>query len=61
MAGRWPSFSLARETIWRQAGSDFPVIKPDRWLADFDKLEIKETVKPKILKDNAVRLLGLDG
>jgi uncharacterized protein len=40
-------------------GSDFPVIKPDRWLADFDKLEIKESVRPKILKDNAVRLLGL--
>jgi predicted TIM-barrel fold metal-dependent hydrolase len=42
-------------------GSDFPVIKPDRWLADFDKLEIKEAVRPKILKDNAVRLLGLGG
>ncbi|MFL6135053.1 MAG: amidohydrolase family protein [Nocardioidaceae bacterium] len=40
-------------------GSDFPVIKPDRWLADFEKLEIKESVRPKILKDNAVRLLGL--
>jgi uncharacterized protein len=40
-------------------GSDFPVIKPDRWLAEFDKLEIKESVRPKILKDNAVRLLGL--
>jgi uncharacterized protein len=40
-------------------GSDFPVIKPDRWLADFDKLHIKESVRPKILKDNAVRLLGL--
>ncbi len=40
-------------------GSDFPVIKPDRWLADFDKLDIKESVRPKILKDNAVRLLGL--
>ena len=40
-------------------GSDFPVIKPDRWLADFDKLDIKESVRPKILKDNAARLLGL--
>ena len=40
-------------------GSDFPVIKPDRWLADFEKLEIKPEVRPKILKDNAVRLLGL--
>ena len=40
-------------------GSDFPVITPDRWLADFDKLDIKPEVRPMILKDNAVRLLGL--
>jgi predicted TIM-barrel fold metal-dependent hydrolase len=40
-------------------GSDYPVITPDRWLADFDKLDIKPEVRPKILKDNAARLLGL--
>jgi len=40
-------------------GSDFPVITPDRWLADFEALEIKPEVRPMILKDNAVRLLGL--
>ncbi|WP_244204585.1 amidohydrolase family protein, partial [Streptomyces africanus] len=40
-------------------GSDFPVLTPDRWLADFDKLTIKEEVRPKILKENAARLLGL--
>ncbi|MEU6117559.1 amidohydrolase family protein [Streptomyces sp. NPDC047117] len=40
-------------------GSDYPVLTPDRWLADFDKLEIKEAVRPKILKENAARLLGL--
>jgi uncharacterized protein len=40
-------------------GSDFPVLTPDRWLADFDKLPIKEDVRPKILKENAARLLGL--
>jgi uncharacterized protein len=40
-------------------GSDFPVLTPDRWLADFDKLPIKDEVRPKILKDNAARLLGL--
>jgi predicted TIM-barrel fold metal-dependent hydrolase len=28
-------------------------------LADFAKLEIKDHVRPKILKDNAVRALGL--
>ncbi|MFH8484245.1 amidohydrolase family protein [Streptomyces longisporoflavus] len=40
-------------------GSDFPVLTPDRWLADFAKLEIKDEVRPKILKENAARLLGL--
>jgi uncharacterized protein len=40
-------------------GSDFPVITPDRWLADFDKLDIKPEVRPLILKENAVRLLKL--
>jgi len=42
-------------------GSDFPVITPDRWLADLDRTEIRESVRPLILKDNAVRLLGLGG
>ncbi|TDC83699.1 amidohydrolase family protein [Actinomadura sp. 7K507] len=40
-------------------GSDYPVITPDRWRADFAKLEIKPHVRPKILKDNAVRALRL--
>ncbi|GAA2794402.1 hypothetical protein GCM10020219_077050 [Nonomuraea dietziae] len=40
-------------------GSDYPVITPDRWLADFDELEIKPEVRPMILKDNAAHLLGL--
>jgi uncharacterized protein len=40
-------------------GSDYPVLTPDRWLADFGRLEIKPAVRPKILKENAARLLGL--
>jgi predicted TIM-barrel fold metal-dependent hydrolase len=40
-------------------GSDYPVIPPDRWLADFAALDIKDQIRPKILKDNAVRVLGL--
>jgi uncharacterized protein len=40
-------------------GSDFPLITPDRWIADFEKLDIKDTVKPKIMKLNAAKLLGL--
>jgi predicted TIM-barrel fold metal-dependent hydrolase len=42
-------------------GSDYPLITPERWLADFGKLEMKPQVIPKILKHNAARLLGLDG
>jgi uncharacterized protein len=42
-------------------GSDFPVLTPDRWLADFDKLDMKPEVRPLILKENAARLLGLPG
>ena len=42
-------------------GSDYPFITPERWLADFDKLDIKPEVRPLILKQNAIRLLGLDG
>jgi hypothetical protein len=40
-------------------GSDYPVITPDRWLADFEKLDIKDEVRPLIVKENAVRLLQL--
>jgi predicted TIM-barrel fold metal-dependent hydrolase len=40
-------------------GSDYPLLSPDRWLADFAKLPIRDEVRPKILKENAVRLLGL--
>jgi predicted TIM-barrel fold metal-dependent hydrolase len=41
-------------------GSDFPLITPDRWLSDFEKLPIKDEVRPLVLKQNAARLLGLD-
>jgi predicted TIM-barrel fold metal-dependent hydrolase len=40
-------------------GSDFPAITPDRWLADFETIDIKPEVRPLILKENAARLLGL--
>ena len=40
-------------------GSDFPLITPDRWLADFEEVEFKDEVRPLILKENAARLLGL--
>jgi uncharacterized protein len=40
-------------------GSDYPVIHPEKWVEEFDKLPIKPEVKPKIMKENAVRLLQL--
>ena len=41
-------------------GSDFPVLTPERWLSEFATLPIKETVRPKILLQNAAKFLGLD-
>lgn len=41
-------------------GSDFPALSPDRWLDDFAKLEFKDEVRSLILKENAVRLFGLE-
>jgi uncharacterized protein len=40
-------------------GSDFPLITPDRWLADFEEAPFREEVRPLILKENAARLLRL--
>jgi predicted TIM-barrel fold metal-dependent hydrolase len=40
-------------------GSDYPWITPDRWLADFDKIDIRDEVRPLVLKANAARLFGL--
>jgi predicted TIM-barrel fold metal-dependent hydrolase len=40
-------------------GSDYPWITPDRWLADFAQIGIRDEVRPLILKENAVRLFGL--
>jgi predicted TIM-barrel fold metal-dependent hydrolase len=40
-------------------GSDWPVILPDRWIADFEKIDIKPEVRPLIMKENAARLLKL--
>ena len=40
-------------------GSDFPLLTPDRWLADFEKLPIRDEVRPLVLKENAAKLLRL--
>ncbi|HXD28671.1 MAG TPA: amidohydrolase family protein [Arthrobacter sp.] len=41
-------------------GTDFPLITPQKWMAAFADLPLKDDVRPGILKDNAVRVLGLD-
>ena len=40
-------------------GSDFPLLTPDRWLADFERLAIRDEVRPLVLKENAARLFKL--
>jgi uncharacterized protein len=40
-------------------GSDYPVLAPERWMDEFEKLPIKPEVRPLILKENAARLLKL--
>jgi len=40
-------------------GSDYPLLRPERWLRDFAELDIRAEVKPLIMKQNAVRALGL--
>ena len=40
-------------------GSDFPLIRPDKWLEAARQAGFKPEVLPGIVKDNAARLLGL--
>jgi predicted TIM-barrel fold metal-dependent hydrolase len=40
-------------------GSDFPVISPERWLKDFAEAPFRDEVRPKIMIENAQKLLGL--
>ncbi len=40
-------------------GTDYPFIKPDRWLRDFYTLELKPGVREKIMLENAKRVLKM--
>ncbi len=40
-------------------GSDYPLIAPDRWIKDFKEAAFKPEVQPLILRENAIRVLGL--
>jgi hypothetical protein len=48
--------NLAGQTLF---GSDFPLITPDRWMEDFATLELNDAVRSAILKENALRILGI--
>jgi uncharacterized protein len=57
-----PQLVRAANTVLKNKvlfGSDYPLIKPQRWLRDFESLDIKDDVRPLILKRNAIRALGL--
>ena len=42
-------------------GSDFPVvITPARWIKEFAELPFKDSVRPKILRDNFVKFMGIE-
>jgi hypothetical protein len=47
---------LADRTLF---GTDFPFITPEKWLRDWETLEMPEDLSRRILHDNAARLLGL--
>jgi predicted TIM-barrel fold metal-dependent hydrolase len=40
-------------------GSDFPLIRPEKWLEAAQHVGFKPEVLPGLIKDNAARLLGL--
>ncbi len=41
-------------------GTDFPLITPEKWLGAFAQLPLKDEVRTKILKANALGVLGVD-
>jgi len=50
--------TLLREKVL--FGTDFPLFTPERWIADLGKTEIRDSVKPGIMLDNAARLFGME-
>ncbi|WP_448616998.1 amidohydrolase family protein [Modestobacter sp. URMC 112] len=57
-----PQLVRAANTLLRTKvlfGSDYPLLRPERWVRDFEQLEIKPEVRPLIMKENAIRALGL--
>lgn len=40
-------------------GSGYPLNTPDLWMADFEKIAIRDEVRPLMLRENAMKLFGL--
>ena len=67
LSGWSPRFipeALVRETNTRlqdkvMFGSDYPFLQPDRWLQDFQNLQIRDGVAEKVLLTNARRALKI--
>ena len=47
---------LSGQFLW---GSDYPLLTPERGLAEFDELDVPPEVARAVLYDNAARVLGL--
>ncbi|MEO6079189.1 MAG: amidohydrolase family protein [Steroidobacteraceae bacterium] len=41
-------------------GTDYPVITPERWIKDYDAAGFRPEVRELIMKNNAIKALGLD-
>lgn len=55
---RYANSQLSHKMLF---GSDFPLIRPDAWMEAAKKVGFKDEVLKAIVKDNAVKLLGLAG
>lgn len=53
---RYANTQLSHKMLF---GSDFPLIRPDAWIAAAQEAGFREPVLQKIIKDNAVQLLKL--
>jgi predicted TIM-barrel fold metal-dependent hydrolase len=57
-----PQLVRAANTLLKEKvlfGSDYPLLRPERWIRDFAALDIKENIRPLIMKENAIRALKL--
>jgi hypothetical protein len=53
---QYANTQLKRKVLF---GTDYPLLTPERWLADFAQIDIRDDVRPLILKRNAIDLLKL--